>query len=130
MGMYGAVVTPISSLLASWGIDKRVSWATNGYPSSCTFARFMVNPGEAAEKGLRHVPLSTDLHNQVDAAVSSMKPRKPEHYKIVCYAYIGRMADHVIGERLGLSRSSVRGLRMAAEAWVESRLDTKTDFWY
>ena len=110
------------SLLIGWGYSRAVSFASNGYPREAAFARYMLNPGESFEKGLRRVPLDDDVHDRVDSAVSSMKPHKPIQHTVLCLAYIGSLTDHEIGERMKLSRSTVRGYRESAESWVESRL--------
>lgn len=112
----------IKDTLSAWGVDKDLHRATNGYPKQAAFARFIVNRGDTVDRSSLPVGLPDDIHNMVDAAVSSMAVKKPTHYEVICYAYITRLPDHTIGEKVRQSRSSVRTLREAGEAWVESRL--------
>ena len=112
----------IKDTLAGWGVDKDLHRATNGYPKQAAFARFIVNRGDTVDRSSLPSGLPDDIHNMVDAAVSSLAVKKPMHHEVICYAYITRLPDHTIAERLRLSRSSIRTLREAGEAWVESRL--------
>lgn len=112
----------IKDTLAGWGTERALDKATNGYPGQATFARFIVNRGDSLERSTLPVGLPDDIHNMVDRAVSSMAVKKPTHHAIICYAYIGRLPDYTIAEIVRLSRSSVRTMREAGEAWVESRL--------
>lgn len=112
----------IKDTLAGWGIERAIDRPTNGYPHQTTFARFIVNRGDSLERSTLPVGLPDDIYFMVDRAVSSMAVKKPTHHAIICYAYIGRLPDYTIAEIVRLSRSSVRTMREAGEAWVESRL--------
>jgi hypothetical protein len=112
----------IKDTLASWGIEKAMDKPANGYPHQSAFARFIVNRGDSADKSTLPVGLPDDIHGLVDAAVSSLAVKKPTYHEVICRAYITRLPDHTIAELMRSSRSSVRTMREAGEAWVESRL--------
>ena len=91
--------------------------AENGYPHQTPFSRL----AGAGDVGI--APLPDDDHIRIDAAVSSLKVRKLDHYKVIKCAYIKSMKDHDIAKRLRCSRSHARDTRIQAECWLEGRLE-------
>jgi hypothetical protein len=105
--------------LIAWGRGKAMNNAENGYPHQTPFSRL------AGAGDIGTAPLSDDDHIRIDAAVSSLKVRKPTHYKAIKYAYVKSLKDHQIGKRMKprCSRSQARDIRMQAEHWLEGRLE-------
>lgn len=114
----------VKETLASWGMGKRMSDAGVGFPPCAAFARMYVTKGEMADRSAAPLPLPESEHLQVDAVVSLLKHRKPQHHEIICRAYISGQLDGQIGRGMRLSRSTVRTLREAGEAWIEAKLDS------
>lgn len=112
----------IQDILMAWGKGKAMGAAENGYPSQAPFARFMLNPGDSAEKASFSPLLDPDQHCRVDAVVSEMRYRKPHHFEIICMAYIQRKRDAAIAKAKRESRSSIRNARENAEFWIDGRL--------
>ena len=108
----------IQDLLLAWGRGKAMNNATNGYPAQTPFSRL------AGAGDIGTAPLPDDEHIRIYAAVSSLKVRKGEHYKVIKCAYVKSMKDHQIARRLKCSRSHARDTRLQAEHWLEGRLDT------
>lgn len=107
----------IQDLLVSWGRGKAMNNAENGYPHQTPFSRL------AGAGDIGTAPLPDDDHIRIDAAVSSLKARKLDHYKVIKCAYIKNMKDHDIARRLRCSRSTARDTRLQAECWLEGRLE-------
>ena len=106
----------------SWAKGKAMNTPENGFPAQSAFARFMVNPGENADKAVYIAPLAPGEHDRVDAVITEMKYRKPHHFDIICLFYLERKRDQAIAKVLRESRSSIRSARECAEFWIDGRL--------
>ena len=113
----------IQDLLTAWGKGRAISDPPNGYPSQAPFARLIAR----GNVGLPKLP--DEAHGRVDGAVSDLRLKKPLHHAIIVKSYIGRLTDAQIARQISkaekrpTSRSTVRGIRIAAEHWIEGRLD-------
>jgi hypothetical protein len=107
----------IQDLLIAWGRGKAMNNAENGYPCQTPFSRL------AGAGDIGTAPLSDDDHIRIDAAVSGLKVRKIDHYKVIKCAYVKSMKDHQIAKRLKCSRSHARDTRLQAEHWLEGKLE-------
>lgn len=112
----------IQDTLIAWAKGKALNEAQNGYPRQSAFARYMLNPGDTADKANAVDPLGIDDHIRVDAAVSELRLSKPVHFQVICLAYLCRKRDVSIARILRTSRSSARALRENAEYWIDGRL--------
>ena len=108
--------------LYRWGADSPLNKAPNDYPSSSSFARMMVNPGETADRARLVTPLETDEHNKIDAIVSAMMGPKPMHRKVLIMFYVRKLGERQIAEKLGVSRGLVIAVRREAENHVAAQL--------
>ena len=113
-------MTTIQDKLIAWGRGKAISDPPNGYPEQTPFARLIRNPGQA---NVGILPLDSEDQARIDAAVSAMKLTKPDHYEIICYAYIAQMRDDAIRHKVRRSKSWVRDIRRNAEHYLEGRLE-------
>ena len=107
----------IQDLLIAWGKGRSIHDAPNGYPSQTPTARLQ------AKCDIGIAPLPDDEQQRVDAAVSAMSLTKPTHYRVICFAYIDHKTDSIIGKKLRMSRSSAREASVAAEFYLEAKLD-------
>ena len=115
------VIKNVCDLLMAWGTSKRVDSPEGlGYSSSSAFVKKQNCPS--------FPPLNDDLHMAVDHIVSDLKGRNAHKHDILCAYYIYQQSDTKIARRISKSRSTVRDLRMSAEAWVEGRLHGLVDF--
>ena len=122
----------VQDVLRAWGRSKAINEAPNGYSTS-QLAKQMQSPGDSAEKASIISPLTDDYHVLVDSVVSEMKPKKPDHHRVIVYAYRygysdDRIARYVTwaghgGKQEKRSRSWVRAMRENAEFWIEAKLD-------
>ena len=117
-----AAMTSITDILTAWGRARSVHDAPNGYPSSIPFARMMRGAGTAT---LKSAPVQDDAMFMVDRILSDMRLRKPQHYGVLWLYYVENLRDHQIAERVHCSRSTARSDRMAAEVWVEAKMDNE-----
>lgn len=121
----------IQDILAAWGRARMIGDPPNGYTAP-HYTSQIQNPGEQADKA-RTAPLPDDDHIRVDVAVSALRSRKPDHYRVIYFAYQRGMPDSKIAEcsRWGdtnepkerRSRSWVRTIRENAEHWLDGRLE-------
>lgn len=114
----------IQDILMAWAKGKAMNAAENGYPHQTPFARYLVSPGDMADKAGAALPISEDKHIIVDGVVSRLGQRKPAHYEIVCLYYLARSSDRKIAKSIGIGPTSVRAMRENAEFWIEAKLDT------
>ena len=114
----------IQDILMAWAKGKAMNAAENGYPHQTPFARYLVAPGDMADKAGAVLPISDERHIIVDGVVSKLGQRKPAHYEIVCLHYLSRLSDRRIARVVGISASSTRNMRENAEYWIEAKLDT------
>ena len=111
----------ITYILRQWGKSKSIGWAPNGYPPMVPFANQIRNPG-AANVSMPHLP--DDLHLRVDREISDLlRKRKDDHYFVICLAYMEGKKDGQIAKELNRSRSWARTTRIAAEHYLEARLE-------
>jgi len=68
-------------------------------------------------------PLNDDDQQRIDAVVSAMKHPKPEHYEVICYAYITGLSDKQITRRVKRRRDWVTSVRQSAEGYIEAKLE-------
>jgi len=68
-------------------------------------------------------PLNDDDQQSIDAVVSAMKHPKPEHYEVICYAYITGLSDNQIKKRVRCRKDWVTSTRQAAEGYIEAKLE-------
>ena len=112
----------IQDTLIAWGRSRAINSAPNGYPSQAAFARLI------ARGNINIAPLGEDEIVRVDSIVSGMKAKKPTHHIIICLAYVEGWRDARIAQKWRFdgerhSRSWVREQRVAAEAWLEAKLE-------
>ncbi|MFT5766758.1 MAG: hypothetical protein ACI9DH_000577 [Halioglobus sp.] len=114
----------VSGLLTEWARWRQVNnGADVGYPHQTTFARFMKPTGGA---NVKPAIIDDEQAERVDRAVSRLKRRCDDgdyRYEVLTDSYLLGKQDHIIGERLKMSRSSVVGIRRAAENFIEGRID-------
>ena len=60
---------------------------------------------------------------RIDREVSLLAIRKPNHHKAIVYAYLYHKRDGEIAKLMHGSRSWVRELRVAAEHYLEAKLE-------
>ena len=113
----------IQDILMAWAKGKAMNAAENGYPHQTPFARYLVAPGDMADKAGAVLPISDERHIIVDGIVSKLGQRKPAHYEIVCLHYLSRVSDRKVARIVGISPSSTRNMRENAEFWIEAKLD-------
>lgn len=109
----------IQELLIAWGRGRAIDDAPNGYPRQSAFARM------AGMGNVEQARLPDEEQLRVDGAVSDMKEKKPDHYAVICNAYIRGLPDSVSALRLRpkRSRSWVRNIRENAEHYLEAKLE-------
>lgn len=107
----------IQNLLMAWGRGLAVDSAPNGYPSQAPTASLM------AKGNISLPPLNDDDQIRIDAVVSAMKLTKPDHYEVICYAYIARISDTRIGRKVRRGKKWVTDTRHSAEGYLEAKLE-------
>lgn len=107
----------IQDLLIAWGNGLAMDKPTNGYPSQSAFAKEMANGN------IGIAPLPDDAQGHVDAVVSAMKHPKPEHYEVICFAYITGLPDSKISKRVRHRKEWVTATRQSAEGYIEAKLE-------
>lgn len=115
----------IQDQLYLWGKGKRVNHAPNGYPSQAAFAK------EMGQGNIGTPPLLDDEHCRIDRAVSQLKTRKEDHYRVIVKSYIYKLTDHEIAEGEKTSRDTIRRRRRQAEYYVDgavNAIDCPEDF--
>jgi len=103
----------IQEALILWGRGKAMADAPNGYQTPSLFHR----PSRSV------LSLSPEIHSQIDQVVSALRLSKPQHYEIICRAYVHLWRDGRIARELRRSRSWVRETRIAAEYYLEAKLE-------
>ena len=114
----------IQDTLLAWGMGRAIGSAPNDYPGQAAFAKLIAR-GTISVAGL-----AEDDMIRVDAAVSSMKGKKPIHHTIICLSYVEGWPDATISRRWRFdgrrrSRSWIREQRMAAEHYLEAKLEPR-----
>ena len=120
----------IQDKLLAWGRSRLISSPPNAVKPPGWVGQIQ-NPGEQADR-LAMPPLGEDEHIRVDAAVSELKNRKPDHHRAIVCAYQYRMNDNELAKRWHWfdahgnperrSRSWVRSVRENAEHWLDGKL--------
>ena len=123
--------TPIQELLFAWGALRAVSSAYDiDYPHAANFARQIRNPGGATVQ-IRPVPESELA--AVERAIGELKRRCESvpndlRYESVTRCYLRqeskdrRLTEAEVAKDLGVSKSTVRNARIAAENWIDGRI--------
>lgn len=93
--------------------------APNDYPPRSAFAKLI------ARGNISLPPLADEDHERIDLQVSAMKHRKPESHQIICLSYVEEWSDAKIARSWfkRRSRTWVREQRLAAESYLEAKLD-------
>lgn len=111
----------IETALRRWGQSALVGDVRHlDYPAMTTFARLARTSGGWA---VGAPPLEPEHHAQVDAAVSALGQRGPDRWAALVGCYVLGWSDSRIGREIRCSRTVAREVRLAAVAWVESRVD-------
>jgi hypothetical protein len=110
----------IQEKLLAWGKGLAMQTAPNGYPPRSPYVADMRTSGRAM---VRIAPLPDDEQQRIDGIVSGMKQTRPERYEVICLAYITRLRDHQIAQRIRASRHAAKEIRIAAEAYLEAKLE-------
>lgn len=109
----------IQLTLMAWSRGKAIDDAPNGIrPPAWT--KSIRNPGTA---NLSIPPLPDDEMMRVDYAISAMKHRKPKHHSVIVLYYLEHKGDKEVARRIRGSRTMARELRIAAEHYLEAKLD-------
>jgi len=108
----------IQTLLRAWGISHAMNHAPNDYPKQAAFVRLMSRGNVSVP------PLPDEYHQRIDGVVSSLKHRRPDFYEVICYAYVAGLSDVRISKKIKCNRWQAREMRVAAEAYVEAKLET------
>ena len=109
----------IQDILQAWARGKAMDESPNDIKPPSWVASIR-NPGTANH---RAPILPDDEMVRVDSAVSAMKDRKPSHHRAIVLFYLYRLRDKDIAKRLHGSRSWARETRIAAEHYLEAKLD-------
>ena len=120
----------IQDVLMSWGRSRLITDAPNAHKPP-GWVNKIQSPGDQADR-LAAPILPEDEHVRVDAAVSELRNRKPDHYDVIVYSYQHGLPDQRIAEKCTWlstggklerrSRSWVRAIRENAEHWIEGRI--------
>jgi hypothetical protein len=117
----------VQDLLIAWGRGRSINSAPNGYPPKAAFA-VLISRGNLNAAGYTEEELE-----RVDRYVSDMKLKKPIHHAIIALHYVERMTDartahylrkHGSEDVRRAKRTWVRETRLAAEHWIEGRLES------
>ena len=109
----------IQDILQAWARGRAMDDAPN-HVKPPAWTKLIRNPGGA---GHRSPTLPDEDMIRVDSAVSALKERKPIHYRVIVYCYLYNQRDADIAKLLHGSRSWAREVRMAAEHYLEAKLD-------
>ena len=115
----------IQDLLWAWSKGKAIDDAPNRLPSASAFAKLL------GRGNVGPLPLGHDEHLAVDKVVSDMKNRKKAHHYIIVEFYLNHKTDVQIGRQMKperWSRSKVRETRIAAEHYLEAKLESVVDW--
>jgi hypothetical protein len=107
----------IQDKLIAWGRGLAINSPPNDLPKQTTFARFM------AKGAISLPPLCDEEQQRIDRVVSDMKLVKPEHYEVICYAYITGLRDYQIRRKVKHRTEWVERTRLSAEGYLEAKLE-------
>jgi len=109
----------IQDILQAWARGRAMDDAPNGVKPPA-WVQLIRNPGQAHHRA----PILPDEEMiRIDREVSMLAIRKPNHHKAIVYAYLHHKRDGEIAKLMNGSRSWVRELRVAAEHYLEAKLD-------
>ena len=107
----------ITDVLERWGRSRKINDAYSiGFPHATSTERAITGKGRNTEG------LPCEDHQLVDAAISELNTRGGLRHKVLCMYYVDGKHDKMIAEKLRMSRSKAREVRIAAEAWVEAKI--------
>ena len=112
----------VQDRLAEWGRWHHSSGIHLGDPTEAAFNR-MSRQGRAS---VRMAMITDDDALWVDKAVSELKLRShgvDYRWEVLVRCYLWNQSQSAIARRLKLSRHTIRELLIAAENWVDARLD-------
>lgn len=116
----------IETALRRWGQSALVRDTRHlDYPAMTTFARLARSTGDWA---VGAPPLGPEHHAQVDAAVSALRQRGRDRWFALVATYVMGWSDSRVGKELECSRTAAREVRLAAVAWVESRVEEVLEY--
>ena len=109
----------IQDVLQAWARGRAMDDAPNGVKPP-GWVQLIRNPGQAHHRA----PILPDEEIiRIDREVSLLAIRKPNHHKAIVYAYLYHKRDGEIAKLMHGSRSWVRELRVAAEHYLEAKLE-------
>lgn len=109
----------IQDVLQAWARGRAIDDAPNGVKPP-GWVQLIRNPGQAHHRA----PILPDEEMiRIDREVSMLAIRKPNHHKAIVYAYLHHKRDGEIAKLMHGSRSWVRELRVAAEHYLEAKLE-------
>lgn len=112
----------VQDRLTKWARWHRSSGISIGYPSEAAFHR-MSRQGRATVKAAQ---CSDDEALGVDMAVSALRTRSEgvdQRWEVLARRYLWNQSDSAIARSLKLSRHTVKEIGIAAESWIDARLD-------
>jgi len=107
----------IQTLLRAWAMGVAINRAPNGWPRQSAFAK------EMGKGNIGMPPLPDEEQQRIDRIVSDLKIPRPDFYEVICLSYISGLSDVKISRRLKCNRWQAREKRVAAEAYLEAKLD-------
>jgi len=109
----------IQDVLQAWARGRAIDDAPNGVKPP-GWVQLIRNPGQAHHRA----PILPDEEMiRIDREVSMLAIRKPNHHKAIVYCYLHHKRDGGIAKLMNGSRSWVRELRVAAEHYLEAKLE-------
>jgi len=121
-----AKTSDIQRILLEWARWTSVGGVDIGYPHATPFYRASKMGGWGAKTPL----IDDELAGRIDRAVAMLELRcrnrqEDLRYRALECAYLKRMPDWRIGEKLRRDRRTVATARHAAESWVDSQIFTE-----
>jgi hypothetical protein len=112
-------MTTIQDKLRAWARGKAMDEAPNDAKGP-GWTRSILNPGRATH---RAPVMPEDEMIRVDREVTALRERKPGHYQVIVRYYLRHEQDREIAVAMRGSRTWVRELRVAAEHYLEAKLE-------
>ena len=106
----------VDTLLA-WGRGRAINDPPNDYPRMAAFARL----SGRGDVGI--APLSIEEHEYVERVMLDLRERDANRFTVLRLIYVFRLSERQAAKAMKQTRSWVRETRIAAEGWVEAKLD-------
>lgn len=113
----------IRDILLWWGRSRAMSDAYHlDFPHKSPYSQ---DSRQSDQWSLKAVVLNDEHHALIDSAVSQLKTKGDNRWSAVVLSYVYRQLDREIGKHLGCSTTTARETRVAAENWLEAKLEEK-----